>query len=411
MDPKLVPSKIIESAPVGPLSSYIEPYIAFISELGFAPRSVYEQVRVIVTFSRSLLRSGCKIRDLNESVTEQFLRDELRDQWPHVAAPATLRRLLTLLRVVGVVPPSKPNAPRNPAQQLTDNYQRFLLEERALSPETINAWVRFIDKFLSELFGAGTLKLSKLRATDVTAFVQRHARCHSPSHARKLVTAMRSFLRYLRYQGLIEIDLDKAVPRVARWSLSDLPKHLPAGAVQRVLDSCDLETSTGRRNYAILLLLARLGLRAGEVVRLKLEDIDWDNALITLCGKGGHRARLPLPMDVGQAIAVYLHRDRPQCPCRSLFIRDRAPLVGFGVAHAISKIVQCALERAGVESARKGAHLLRHSLATDMLRNGASLDEIGEVLRHKSPDSTAIYAKVELDALKPLALRWPGGAQ
>jgi site-specific recombinase XerD len=362
-------------------------------------------------FSRSLQQSGCEIRDLDEIVVERFLYHELRGQWPHVSAPATLRRLLTLLRRLDAIPPAKPAPLRSPAQQLMDNYRRFLLKERALSPETVTAWIRFIDEFLCERFGTKALELSELRATDITAFVQRHAHRHSPSRARRLVTAMRSFLRYLRYKGLIEVELDGAVPRVAQWSLSSLPKHLPAAAVQRVLDSCDLETSTGRRNYAILLLLARLGLRAGEVVRLNLEDIDWDNALITICGKGRQRAQLPLPMDVGQAIASYLHRDRPQCSCRSLFIRDHAPLVGFGVAHAISKIVRCALERAGVESARKGAHLLRHSLATDMLRNGASLEEIGEVLRHKSPDSTAIYAKVELDALKPLALSWPGGVQ
>jgi site-specific recombinase XerD len=181
--------------------------------------------------------------------------------------------------------------------------------------------------------------------------------------------------------------------------------------VQRVLDSCDLETSTGRRDYAILLLLARLGLRAGEVIRLKLEDIDWDNALITICGKGGHRTQLPLPMDAGQSIASYLHRDRPRYSSRSLFIRARAPLLGLSHANAIAKIVQSALERAGVESARKGAHLLRHSLATSMLRKGASLGDIGEVLRHKSADTTAIYAKVELDALKTLAVRWPGGVR
>jgi site-specific recombinase XerD len=410
MDPKLVPSKVIESGPVGPLYAYIEPYIAFVNQLGFAPRSVYEQVRVIVAFSRSLLRSGCKMRDLNESVTERFLFDELRDQWPHVAAPATLGRLLILLRRIGVVP-SKASPVRSPAQRLTDDYRRFLLTERALSPATIDAWVRFIEKFLCEIFGANTLKLSKLRPTDVTAFVRRHARCHSPSNARKLVTAMRSFLRYLRYQGLVEVDLDKAVPRVARWSLSDLPKHLSASAVERVLESCNLETATGRRDYAILLLLARLGLRAGEVIRLKLEDIDWDNALIAICGKGGHRTQLPLPMDVGQAIVSYLHRDRSHSSSRSLFIRAYAPLTGLSRANTIAKIVQGALERAGVESARKGAHLLRHSLATSMLRNGASLGEIGEVLRHKSPDSTAIYAKVELDALKPLALRWPGGVR
>ena len=372
MDPKFVPSKIIESAPVGPLYTYIEPYIAFVSELGFAPRSVYEQIRVIVMFSRSLLRSGCKIRDLKESVTERFLHDELRERWPHVAAPATLRRLLVLLRRMGVVA-GKPAPKRSPAQRLTDDYRHFLLTERALSPATVDAWVRFIEKFLCELFGANTLKLSKLRPIDVTAFVQRHARRHSPSHARKLVTGMRSFLRYLRYQGLVEVDLDKAVPRVAQWSLSDLPKHLPASAVERVLESCDLETSTGRRDFAILLLLARLGLRAGEVIRLKLEDIDWDNALITICGKGGYLTQLPLPMDVGQAIVSYLHRDRPRCSSRSLFIRAYAPLTGLSGANAIAKIVQGALETAGVESVRKGAHLLRHSLATSMLRNGASL--------------------------------------
>jgi site-specific recombinase XerD len=411
MDPKFVPSKIIESAPVGPLSRYIEPYIAFVNEVGFAPRSVYEQVRVIVMFSRSLLRSSCEIRDLDESVTERFLQDELRGQWPHVAAPATLRRLLALLRRIGAIPVGKPPPPRSPAQQLTDNYRHFLLAERTLSPATTNGWVRFIEKFLSELFGVNTLNLSKLRATDVTTFVQRNTRWHSPSRARRLVTALRSFLRYLRYKGLIEVDLDRAVPKVARWSLSNLPKHLPAAAVQRVLDSCDLETSTGRRNHAILLLLARLGLRAGEVVQLNLEDIDWDNALITVWGKGRQRAQLPMPTDVGQAIASYLRRDRLRCSCRSLFIRDYAPLTGFRSPNAIADIVQCALRKAGVESARKGAHLLRHSLATDMLRKGASLEEIGEVLRHKNPDSTAIYAKVELDALRPLALRWPGGAQ
>ena len=160
--------------------------------------------------------------------------------------------------------------PRNHAQQLTDDYRRFLLDERALLPETADAWVRFIDEFLCERLSANAAKLSELRAADVTAFVQRHAHRHSPSRARKLVSAMRSFLQYLRYKGLIDADLARAVPKVARRSLSSLPKHIPAAAVQRVLDSCDQGTPVGRRNYAILLLLARLGLRAGEVVGRKL---------------------------------------------------------------------------------------------------------------------------------------------
>jgi site-specific recombinase XerD len=408
MDPKHIPSKIIECGPVGPLSRYIDSYIRLLNEEGYAPASVRDHVRVVVMFGESLRRSGCEIRDLNEAIAKRFLYHEPKGQWH--CAPATLRRLLAMLRRIGATR-GKPTAPQNPAQQLTDDYRRFLLVERSLSVATAKGWLPFIDNFLFEQFGVGTLKLSGLHATDVTAFVQRHAHRHSPSQARKLVTAMRSFLRYLRYKGLIDADLDSTVPTVARWDLSSLPKHLPAVEVQRVLDHCDQTTSTGRRNYAILFLLARLGLRAGEVVRLNLEDIDWENARITIRGKGGVWAQLPLPADVGHAIAQYLHRDRPRCSCRRVFIRDHAPLVGFGVAHAISKIVRCALIKAGVESARRGAHLLRHSLATDMLQKGASLDEIGEVLRHKSPDTTAIYAKVELDALRPLALPWLGGVK
>jgi integrase/recombinase XerD len=287
-------------------------------------------------------------------------------------------------------------------------YESFLLEERNLAPQSVAHPRLFASRFLSERFGAGSVNLSKLCAPDVTAFVQRHAHRHGPSHARHLVGAMRSFLRYLHYKGLVDTDLSIAVPKVARWSLATLPKHLPTAQVRLVVQRCDRSTPLGRRNYAILLLLARLGLRAGEVVRLNLEGIDWENARITVCGKGGKWEELPLPGDVARAIARYLRRDRPQCTCRRVFLRDRAPIGGFRRAGAIAKIVQCALEKAGVISARKGAHLLRHSLATDMLRKGASLDEIGEVLRHKSHDSTAIYAKVDLKSLRKLALPWPG---
>jgi len=181
--------------------------------------------------------------------------------------------------------------------------------------------------------------------------------------------------------------------------------------VQRVLRHNDCRTPVGRRNYAILQLLARLGLRACEVVALNLEDIDWENARITIRSKGGRWAQLPLPNDVGKALAAYLRYGRPCCPCRRVFIRDRAPRMGFANSIAVSTLVMRALKRAGVDSARKGAHLFRHSLATDMIRRGASLDEIGELLRHQSPNTTAIYAKVDLPALRPLALPWPGGAR
>ena len=228
----------------------------------------------------------------------------------------------------------------------------------------------------------------------------------------QVVTALRSFLRFMHYRGHITSDLAHAVPVVAHWRRADLPKHLPAEAVQKVLASCDQTTAVGRRNYAILLLLARLGLRAGEIITLQLEDIDWENAQLTVRSKKGRGwARLPLPKDVGKAMARYLQIDRPHCSCRNVFVRMVAPYEGLSNSPVISVLVRNALKNAEVESVRKGAHLFRHSLATEMLRQGASLDEIGQVLRHKDPDTTAIYAKVDLDALRRLAVAWPGGVQ
>jgi site-specific recombinase XerD len=294
---------------------------------------------------------------------------------------------------------------------LTCGYERFLLKERHLSHWTVAWHRRFVSRFLSDKFGGGPPNPSKLRALDVTAFVQRHAHRQGPAQARNLVAAIRSFLRYLRYRGLVDRDLSRVVPKVALWSFSISPEHLAPDRVRQVLHHCDRSTAVGRRDYSILLLLARLGLRAGEVVRLNLEDIDWENARITVCGKGGKWAQLPLPADVTRAIARYLRHDRPRCASRRVFLRSKAPIAGFNHGGAISSIVKGALTKAGVDSARKGAHLLRHSLAMDMLRKGASFDEIGEVLRHKCSKSTAIYAKVDLQSLRTLALPWPGGVR
>jgi site-specific recombinase XerD len=271
---------------------------------------------------------------------------------------------------------------------------------------------RHVDRFVAEQFGTGPAKPDRLQAREVIAFVQRQAGRHGRGHALQVVTAMRSFLRFLRYRGHISTDLVAAVPSVAHWGNTNLPKHLPADAVQKVLKSCDQTSAVGRRNYAILLLLSRLGLRAGEVVALQLDDIDWDNAQLTVRSKkGAGWARLPLPSDVGKAIARYLRRDRPRCSSRHVFVRVVAPYQPLARSAVISSLTRQALQNAGVESARKGAHLFRHSLATAMLRQGASLDEIGQVLRHKDPDTTAIYAKVDLAALRRLAVVWPGGAQ
>src|SRR6266567_1163566 len=385
----------------GPLSPYINPYLTQIRAKGYSTRSIHDQVCALEMFGRWLQGTGRDVRHLTEAVTCDFFKG----RHPKDAAIAALRRLLAMLRQIGATPAAKTARP-SPSEQLTCAYEHFLLKERDLSQQTVLWHRRFLKRFLSENFGSGPPNVSNLRALDVTAFVQRHAHRHGPAEARNLLAAIRSFLRYLHYRGLIDRDLSLVVPKVACWSFSTGPKHLAPAQVRQVLHHCDRSTPVGRRDYAIMLLLARLGLRAGEVVGLNLEDIDWENARITVCGKGGKWAQLPLPADVARAIARYLRHDRPRCASRRVFLRNKAPLGGFNRGGAISSIVKGALSKAGVVSARKGAHLLRHSLAMDMLRRGASFDEIGEVLRHKCSKSTSIYAKVDLQSLRTLALPW-----
>jgi site-specific recombinase XerD len=204
------------------------------------------------------------------------------------------------------------------------------------------------------------------------------------------------------------MDLAAVVPTVANHRFSGLPKFLTPDEIERLLHVCDLGTVAGRRDYAILLLLARLGLRAGEVVHMTLEDIDWDAGELVIRGKSRRENRLPLPVDVGKAFAQYLRHGRPRCCSRRVFIRLSAPHQGFSSSVAVCDVVRRALARAGLNPAFKGAHLLRHSLATRMLRAGASMGEIGQILRHRLANTTEIYAKVDLTALRALAEPWPG---
>ena len=258
-----------------------------------------------------------------------------------------------MLREIGVTA-AKPPEPRNCQQRFIDEYRRYLLQERGLAETSLLNYVPFAEQFLSDRFGQSDMNLSELTATDVTRFLQDRAHQLSPGRAKLLVTALRSFLRYLRHQGEISVDLAGCVPPVAVWSLSTVPKFLPAGTVQRVLDQCERDTPDGKRNYAVLLLLARLGLRACEIVALSLDDIDWDNGRITIRCKGGRWAQLPLPADVGEAIAIYLRSGRPRCVCRHVFLRHRAPIRGFAHSITVSTIVRRALIRAGIDSVRKG---------------------------------------------------------
>jgi len=404
-------SSTIERLRQGPLSEYLDAYATVVAEQGYRHDSIRQQIVVITDFSRWLKQKRMAVRHLDSKVVDRFLRSRRRRQRVRRGDPKALQRLLTMLRQKGVVKPHQPPTADNAKARIVAEFRRYLLQERGLSPSTLLNYVPVVEQFLSERFHNKAPNFSMLRAAHVTGFVMRHAHQLSPVRAGLMVTALRSFFRYLRHRGAISTDLAGCVPTVPNWSLSTLPRFLPAATVERVLECCDQATSVGRRNHAILLLLARLGVRAGEVVGLSLDDIDWSTGQITIRGKGGKSAQLPLAADVGAALAAYLRHDRPRSATRSVFLRHRAPLVGLGNSSTISSLVRRAIKHAGVESAHTGAHVLRHSLATSLLRQGGSLDEIGELLRHQSPNTTAIYAKVDVTSLHSLALPWPGGGR
>jgi integrase/recombinase XerD len=276
---------------------------------------------------------------------------------------------------------------------------------------SVVAYSRVARGFLVQSFGEGRLNLPALRTIDVLNFVQHQVARGSRKTATFTCTALRSFLDYARYCGAATINLSAAVPKVANWSMPSIPRSIAPDHLRRVLASCSRRSAVGSRDYAILQLLARLGLRAGAIALLELDDIDWQAATLRVRGKGGHAHVLPLPVEVGEAIAAYLKIGRPVSTNRRLFLRARAPIRGFKSQVAVLSVVRHALIRAGVvDSPSKGAHQFRHALASEMLRRGASLPEIGQILDHHNPQTTANYAKVDLASLHTLALAWPGGA-
>jgi site-specific recombinase XerD len=395
----------------GPLGIHVDAYEALLREQGYSRGSTYVHLHIVADLSRWLRRQRLDAGDVDECTVERYLRSRQRFVDTYRGASSVPYKFLGMLRDRRIVTHKTVPTVVDPREILVDAFRQYLSQERGLSVSIQCNYTRFAHQFLRERFGRGSLELSALSATDVTGFIRRHAHERSARSAQHIVGSLRAFLRYLRYRGEITTDLAACVPTVANWSLSTLPKFLQPGQVQQVLDHCDRHSAVGLRNYAILVLLARLGLRACEVVAMTLDDMDWEGAHLMVRGKGGQRVQIPLSAEVGDAIAAYLRKGRPRCTSRRLFIREHAPRVGFANSGAVSTLVQRALADAGVDSPHTGAYVFRHSLATEMLRQGASLGEIGQLLRHAHPDTTQIYAKVDLCALRPLALRWPGGGR
>jgi site-specific recombinase XerD len=394
----------------GPLGPYIDSYEAGMRGEGYARQTREVQIRLVADFGCWLAKRGIQAQDLTAELFRPYLRARARRRRPTRNDLSALQRLLELLRRQGVVAAAASPA-TTPTERLQSEFRLYLRQERALASTTQAAYTAFVSEFLTERFGAGPVDLSRLCAADITRFVRRRASTIQSKRVQLMTTALRSFLRFARYRGDIEKDLAACIPAVANWKQSTLPRALPPDQVEQVLKSVDRKTAIGRRDYAILLILARLGLRAGEIKTLTLEDLDWQEGLITVRGKAGRFSQLPLPRDVGAAIADYLRHGRSTASSRCVFLRARAPAGGFQGQTGVGSMVRHALERAGIDSPRKGAHQFRHALACQMLKQGASLSEIGELLRHRSPQTTAIYAKVDLDSLAAWALSWPGGVR
>ena len=403
---------VLARVPEGPLAAHVRPFAEAVRAQGYAERSIHRKVLLAACFSRWLKQRGVRLRGITSGHAARYLQYRGQRVRLHPGDPAALRHLMEFLRREGVVPAEKAPTPRStPAERCAEAYEQYLRETRALTSATVVNYVPFIHDFLKSRFGAGRVALSRLTAGDVLRFAQSQAQRLHLRRAKLMTTALRSFLQYARFRGDVTLDLAAAVPVVANWSMPSIPRAIAGDQVRRLLASIDRRTAMGRRDYAILLLLARLGLRSGEVAFLELDDVDWNAGKLRVRGKGGLCNELPLPAEVGTAIAAYLRRGRPKSCCRRVFLRARAPIRGFRGASGVGSIVRHSLQRAGVDAPTYGAHQFRHGLATEMLRQGSSLAEIGEVLGHRHPQTTKIYTKVDIKALRTLASPWPGGAR
>ncbi|MDM0117891.1 site-specific integrase [Variovorax sp. J22R133] len=402
---------VLLRAPEGPIAPYLGAFADSLDSTGYATTWIHRHVLLGACFSQWLGQKAVALQDVTSDHVTRHLQYRARRARPRPDDRGVLMHLMCFLRREGVVPGEKP-AVAEPSwvDRCIRAYEAYLREQRALATVTIVNYVQFVREFLEYRFGAGVIMLSGLSAADVVRFVQHEVPRLHVKRAKLMTCALRSFLSYARFCGDVDVDLAAAVPVVPNWTMTSIPRAIAPKQVRQLLASIDRRTAVGRRDYAIVLLLARLGLRSGEVASLKLDDIDWNMGQLRVHGKSGHRNELPLPVDVGRAIAAYLTNGRPTTTSRNLFLRVRAPVCAFQGSSAIGSIVRHRLERGGVDAPTFGAHQFRHGLATEMLRRGASLGEIGDVLGHRHSQTTMIYTKVDLQALRKLAPPWPKGA-
>ena len=391
------------SAVADGLDIHVQDFFALLPTMGYAPTTQRGKRWLVVRFVRWGRAQRLAIANLDEARVGTFL--ERRSGKPCKMERATLQQFLDHLRAVGVVPLRSASEP-SAAEVLLRRYSKHLRGDRGLRGRSIEVYAPFARTFV-EAHGLPK-NIASLNALTVRAYLLKRSKNRSSSFVKLLAASLRSFLRFLFFDCETQVDISKAVPPIRRWRLAAVPPFLTPEEVERVLAATDRSTASGCRAHAMLLLLARLGLRAGEVAALEFDDIRWDVGEIVVRGKGRHHDHLPLLDDVGAALALYLREARSPSSSRRVFLRRCAPHVGLSGPTAVCLVARNAIRGAGLlPGGRIGAHVFRHSLATRMIRSGASLAEIAQVLRHRSIDATQLYAKVEFEALGGVALPWP----
>lgn len=392
----------------GPLEPFAAGFSRSLARQGYTPVSAARQVQLMAHLSRWLTGEGRDVRGFGATDVERFLSARSGAGHTHYLTANAMRPMLAYLRDQGVWLTPSPAVLHRPADVALDRYRHYLVDERGLGHATARQYVDAVRPFVCQrLSPDGVLDWDSLDAAAVTAFVVARTPSQSRCAAKLTVTALRSLLGFLHVDGLIARRLTGAVPAVAGWRLAGLPKALTPAQIQALFAACDRRTRTGCRDFAVLTTLVRLGLRAGELAALRLDDIDWRAGTIVIRGKGHQVEPLPWPADVGETVVTYLRRGRPTTALdRTVFVRVPAPHRALS-SRAVSEIVAAAARRAGLGLMH--AHRLRHTTATQLLRAGAPLPEIGQLLRHRRLLTTAIYAKVDRAALRTIARPWPGG--
>ena len=397
------------------IEPYLDGFMRSFAEANYKPETIKGYRNLVRRLGQAMDEAGVVPTALSPNLAENLGRAAEPESKGTIRLYSLARKFAAHLIEIGIAKPVVPTAAEAARAELLADYETYLIKQRGLSPRSIYHILRFADRFLDHRFGAGMIDLTGLRPADAVGFVQYLLSRGRPYRDKTAVTHLRTFFQYLFARGITTTNLALSVPKAAAARAKRLPRHLPSEGVEAVLDWVRRNPRHGVRDYAMLLLMARLGLRAPEIIRIELDDIDWRAGELTVRGKGKLHDRVPIISEIGESVSRYLREERGPTECRTLFVTQRAPHRPFKDGQIVNTLIKDALDATGQKPATPyvGSHILRHSLATQLIKHGASLDEVGDMLRHRSRGSTMIYARLDIEGLRSIAQPWPvaGDAQ